>query len=118
MSADRRPRIAVVVFPGSNDDRDAAWALGSVGAEPVLVWHEQPDLPDVGAVGANELVAHERSEPGRDLCLLRAERLDGAAVEDLAFDRASLEHVSLGGLELVEARCEQRVKRWRHDNLA
>ena len=31
--------IAVVVFPGSNDDRDAAWALGALGAEPVLVWH-------------------------------------------------------------------------------
>ena len=45
-----RPRIAVVVFPGSNDDRDAAWALGSVGAEPVLVWHAEEALPDVGAV--------------------------------------------------------------------
>jgi phosphoribosylformylglycinamidine synthase subunit PurQ / glutaminase len=45
-----RPRIAVVVFPGSNDDRDAAWALGSVGAEPVPLWHEEPELPDVGAV--------------------------------------------------------------------
>ena len=44
------PRVAVVVFPGSNDDRDAAWALGSVGAEPVPVWHEEPELPDVGAV--------------------------------------------------------------------
>ena len=28
-----RPTIAVVVFPGSNDDRDAAWALGSLGAD-------------------------------------------------------------------------------------
>jgi phosphoribosylformylglycinamidine synthase len=46
-----RPRVAVVVFPGSNDDRDAAWALGAVGAEPVLVWHEEPELPDgTGAV--------------------------------------------------------------------
>jgi phosphoribosylformylglycinamidine synthase I len=44
------PRVAVVVFPGSNDDRDAAWALGFVGSEPVLVWHEEPDLPHVGAV--------------------------------------------------------------------
>jgi phosphoribosylformylglycinamidine (FGAM) synthase-like amidotransferase family enzyme len=35
-----RPLVAVVVFPGSNDDRDAAWALGSMGAEPALVWHE------------------------------------------------------------------------------
>ena len=44
------PRIAVVVFPGSNDDRDAAWALGALGAEPVLVWHGDEDLPDVQAV--------------------------------------------------------------------
>ena len=46
-----RPVVAVVVFPGSNDDRDAAWALGSVGAEPALVWHEEPELPaETGAV--------------------------------------------------------------------
>jgi phosphoribosylformylglycinamidine synthase len=40
-----RPRIAVVVFPGSNDDRDAAWALSSLGAEPALVWHAERELP-------------------------------------------------------------------------
>jgi phosphoribosylformylglycinamidine synthase len=45
-----KPRIAVVVFPGSNDDRDAAWALGALGAEPVLVWHAEAELPDVQAV--------------------------------------------------------------------
>ena len=46
-----RPHVAVIVFPGSNDDRDAAWALGSVGAEPALVWHEETELPpDIGAV--------------------------------------------------------------------
>jgi phosphoribosylformylglycinamidine synthase subunit PurQ / glutaminase len=45
-----KPRIAVVVFPGSNDDRDAAWALAALGADPVLVWHAEPRLPDVGAV--------------------------------------------------------------------
>ena len=44
------PRIAVVTFPGSNDDHDAAWALRSLGAEPLLVWHEEEELPDVGAV--------------------------------------------------------------------
>jgi phosphoribosylformylglycinamidine synthase len=41
----RRPLVAVVVFPGSNDDRDAAWALGAVGADPVLVWHDEAELP-------------------------------------------------------------------------
>jgi phosphoribosylformylglycinamidine synthase I len=45
-----RPRIGVLVFPGSNDDRDAAWALAALGAEPVLVWHAEAALPDVGAV--------------------------------------------------------------------
>ena len=44
------PRIAVVVFPGSNDDRDAALALETLGAEPVLHWHAEPELPAVGAV--------------------------------------------------------------------
>jgi phosphoribosylformylglycinamidine synthase I len=44
------PRIAVVVFPGSNDDRDAALALGALGAEAVLVWHAEHELPDAGAV--------------------------------------------------------------------
>jgi len=45
-----RPVVAVVVFPGSNDDHDAAWALGALGAEPVLVWHEEEELP--GGTGA------------------------------------------------------------------
>jgi phosphoribosylformylglycinamidine synthase len=45
-----RPRIAVLVFPGSNDDRDAAWALHALGAEPVLVWHSEPELGNVAGV--------------------------------------------------------------------
>jgi phosphoribosylformylglycinamidine synthase subunit PurQ / glutaminase len=46
-----RQRVAIIVFPGSNDDRDAAWALSALGAEPILVWHAEPELPaDVGAV--------------------------------------------------------------------
>jgi phosphoribosylformylglycinamidine synthase I len=44
------PRVAVVVFPGSNDDRDAEWALSTLGAEPVPVWHAEPTLPRVGGV--------------------------------------------------------------------
>ena len=50
MSALPRPRIGVVVFPGSNDDGDAALALERLGAEPVLVWHAEPDLPDVAGI--------------------------------------------------------------------
>jgi phosphoribosylformylglycinamidine synthase I len=45
-----RPRVAVVVFPGSNDDRDAAWALTALDAEPVFLWHAENELPRVDAV--------------------------------------------------------------------
>jgi phosphoribosylformylglycinamidine synthase I len=50
MSEQPRPRIAVLVFPGSNDDRDAALAFDRLGADPVLVWHAEAELPEVGAV--------------------------------------------------------------------
>jgi phosphoribosylformylglycinamidine synthase I len=40
-----RPRIPVVVFPGSNDDRDAALALERLGADAPLVWHTDDTLP-------------------------------------------------------------------------
>ncbi len=40
------PRIAVVTFPGSNDDGDAALALALLGAEPVRVWHAEIALPE------------------------------------------------------------------------
>jgi len=42
--------IAVVTFPGSNDDRDAAAALEKLGADAVLVWHADEELPEVAAV--------------------------------------------------------------------
>jgi phosphoribosylformylglycinamidine synthase subunit PurQ / glutaminase len=46
-----RPKVAVLVFPGSNDDRDAAWALGALGADAELVWHAETELPrETGAV--------------------------------------------------------------------
>jgi phosphoribosylformylglycinamidine synthase subunit PurQ / glutaminase len=45
-----RPRIAVVTFPGSNDDRDALHALELLGAEPVALWHADERLPDVAGV--------------------------------------------------------------------
>ncbi len=48
--SERRPRIGVLVFPGSNDDRDAAWALSALGADPLLVWHAEPELPRLDAV--------------------------------------------------------------------
>jgi len=45
-----QPRIGVVRFPGSNDDRDALWALAALDAEAVAVWHAEPELPDLDAV--------------------------------------------------------------------
>ena len=45
-----RPIVAVVRFPGSNDDGDAALALESLGAEPRVVWHADGELP--AATGA------------------------------------------------------------------
>jgi phosphoribosylformylglycinamidine synthase len=44
------PRVAVVVFPGSQDDWDAQLALESLGGEPARVWHGEAALPDVEAV--------------------------------------------------------------------
>ena len=43
-------RVGVVVFPGSNCDRDTLHALGLAGAEPVALWHEQASLDGVAAV--------------------------------------------------------------------
>ena len=43
-------RIGVVVFPGSNCDRDTVHALEVAGAEPVVLWHEQASLEGVAAV--------------------------------------------------------------------
>ena len=45
-----RVRIGVVVFPGSNCDRDTVHALDLAGAEPVVLWHEQATLDSVAAV--------------------------------------------------------------------
>jgi phosphoribosylformylglycinamidine synthase len=47
---DRRPPIAVVTFPGSNDDGDAVLALDRLGAIGMPVWHGEERLPEVAAV--------------------------------------------------------------------
>ena len=43
---DRPPVVAVAVFPGSNDDRDAQLALARLGADARRVWHTEEALPD------------------------------------------------------------------------
>jgi len=44
------PRIGVITFPGSLDDRDALRAVRMMGGEPVSIWHGDPGLSDVDAV--------------------------------------------------------------------
>ena len=48
--ASPQPRIGVVTYPGSQDDRDALWAIAASDAEAVPVWHEERELPDLDAV--------------------------------------------------------------------
>ncbi|MFC3712076.1 phosphoribosylformylglycinamidine synthase subunit PurQ [Sphingoaurantiacus capsulatus] len=44
-------KSAVIVFPGSNCDRDMAVALReATGREPAMVWHGETSLPDVDLV--------------------------------------------------------------------
>jgi len=45
-------KAAVIVFPGSNCDRDMAVAFERAGADVTMVWHKDADLPDgVDVVG-------------------------------------------------------------------
>ena len=44
------PRIGVITFPGSLDDRDAARAVAVAGGEAVPLWHKDRSLQQVDAV--------------------------------------------------------------------
>lgn len=44
-------KAAVLVFPGSNCDRDLAVAFEQAGAEVSMVWHKDTHLPQVDIVG-------------------------------------------------------------------
>jgi len=44
------PRVGVITFPGSLDDKDAARAVGLAGGESVALWHADADLHSVDAV--------------------------------------------------------------------
>jgi phosphoribosylformylglycinamidine synthase subunit PurQ / glutaminase len=48
--ASPQPRIGIVSYPGSQDDRDALWALAALDAEAIPVWHDESELPDLDAV--------------------------------------------------------------------
>lgn len=44
-------KTAVIVFPASNCDRDAQTALAQItGRDPLMVWHEETELPKVDFV--------------------------------------------------------------------
>jgi len=43
-------KSAVIVFPGSNCDRDAFVALAAAGCGPVKVWHRETALPPVDLI--------------------------------------------------------------------
>jgi phosphoribosylformylglycinamidine synthase len=45
-ATDPRPLVPVIVFPGSNDDRDASLALAGLGADAPRVWHTDEMLPE------------------------------------------------------------------------
>ncbi|MDP9330941.1 MAG: phosphoribosylformylglycinamidine synthase subunit PurQ [Actinomycetota bacterium] len=44
------PRVGVITFPGSLDDRDALEAVAIMGGEGVALWHADTDLREVDAV--------------------------------------------------------------------
>jgi phosphoribosylformylglycinamidine synthase len=46
----RKPRVGVVTFPGSLDDRDALRAVASMGGQGVRIWHADHTLGSVDAV--------------------------------------------------------------------
>ena len=44
-------KAAVIVYPGSNCDRDAMVALeAAVGRPPAMVWHRETELPPVDLI--------------------------------------------------------------------
>ncbi|HEY6566733.1 MAG TPA: phosphoribosylformylglycinamidine synthase subunit PurQ, partial [Actinomycetota bacterium] len=44
------PRVGVITFPGSLDDRDALRAIDMMGGAGVPLWHGDHDLQGVDAV--------------------------------------------------------------------
>src|SRR5687768_17170631 len=43
-------KVGVVQFPGSNDERDAAWAVHHLGGEAELLWHRDDSIGGADAV--------------------------------------------------------------------
>jgi phosphoribosylformylglycinamidine synthase len=44
-------KFGVIIFPGSNCDHDAYWAVAEVAKQPVtFLWHDSPDLQGCDAI--------------------------------------------------------------------
>src|SRR5271157_2061755 len=44
-------KFGVIIFPGSNCDHDAYWAISEVARQPVtFLWHDSPDLQGCDAI--------------------------------------------------------------------
>ena len=52
-------RVAVIQFPGSNDDRDALWSLNALGADASLENHGSVVDPYRDVVGVDPVVRRE-----------------------------------------------------------
>ena len=82
-------RAAVIVFPGSNCDRDMAVALRRAGAQVTMVWHKDTGLPDgidvVGVPGGFSFGDYLRC---------------GAIAANSPICRAVVAHAERGGLVL------------------
>src|SRR5262245_40068697 len=45
-----RPRVGIVLFPGTNCELDVAWALEELGGSPETLWHGDATIKNVDAV--------------------------------------------------------------------
>ena len=43
-------KVSVVVFPGTNCDRDTKWAFEKIGAKVEFIWHNERDLKNADLV--------------------------------------------------------------------
>ena len=82
-------------------------------AEPQGVLAGKPTF-----LGPDELLTDERSQAWSHVRLVGRQSLHGAAVEDLALDRAAFEHASLERVELVEACRKERLQGGSDNHLA
>ncbi|MCD6129688.1 MAG: phosphoribosylformylglycinamidine synthase I [Deltaproteobacteria bacterium] len=43
-------KVGIVVFPGTNCDKDIFWSIKTLGGIPVYIWHEQEDVGDIDCI--------------------------------------------------------------------